>query len=275
MPWFSEGRREAAMWSRGVLPDEVIKDPRAEARLVAIDLRPELTRDQAKEWLGQLSVMISRLVAGRGFFTAPDGVAGGELQDRMPAGLSAAPDVSVVEPMSATDLLLFLMVTSGGAAAELLRELSATRASIAKIAGDRGSQRDDWRELFGFLDGLRNARYPDRYGVTFVDREEAAPDEPDWTEDGTYLAYLKIRQDPERFAAFPPEEQERIIRRRRADGSRADLPEGTDRSDEPGPSRISFAAISRSNTAADIVLTLPQTLSIGAEAVHSTVVDFR
>jgi Dyp-type peroxidase family len=235
------------MWSRGVLPNEVIKDPRAEAMLVAMDLRPELTRDQAKEWLGQLSLMISRLAApaqgqavasvavgfGRSFFTGPDGAARFELQDRMPAGLPAVPDVSVVEPMPATDLMLYMMVTTEAAAAEFLRKLSATRSSIAKIAIDRGFQRDDRRELFGFLDGLRNAPYPHRYGVTFVDREESAPDEPDWTEDGTYLAYLKIHQDLDLFGALPPEEQERIIGRRRADGSRTDLPEGTEPTDEP------------------------------------------
>lgn len=38
--------------------------------------------------------------------------------------------------------------------------------------------------------------------MTFVNRD-LAPDEPHWTEDGTYMAYLKVRQDLDRFNALP------------------------------------------------------------------------
>ncbi|WP_166395183.1 Dyp-type peroxidase [Rubrobacter marinus] len=57
---------------------------------------------------------------------------------------------------------------------------------------------------------------------------DLAPDEPHWAEDGTYMAYLKVRQDLDRFNALPVADQEQIIGRRKTDGSRLDLQAGTD-----------------------------------------------
>jgi deferrochelatase/peroxidase EfeB len=60
----------------------------------------------------------------------------------------------------------------------------------------------------------------------FLDPERS-PEEPAWTDGGSYVAYLKIRQDVTAMAAKSDIEQDQIIGRRKADGSRLDLPEGT------------------------------------------------
>lgn len=91
---------------------------------------------------------------------------------------------------------------------------------------ERGYQRGDRRELFGFPDGVRNVPSSQRHDVIFTEVDEQ-PDEPHWADGGTYLAYLKVHQELDAIAQIPPDELERIIGRRRTDGSRLDLPPGT------------------------------------------------
>lgn len=111
--------------------------------------------------------------------------------------------------------------------AAFLDGLSATRPlGLAGVSIERGFQRDDRRELFGFLDGVRNVRSGQRHATIYVDRD-VTPEEPGWTEDGSYLAYLKIRQDLDRWRQLPLAERERIMGRRETDGSRLDLPPGS------------------------------------------------
>jgi hypothetical protein len=134
--------------------------------------------------------------------------------------------------------MFYVMTASEAVFIGFFEGLSKTRPGLMNIAVERGFQRDEAadrrgaaRELFGFQDGLRNVPWRDRYRVVFVNRDEA-PNEPPWTEDGTYMAYLKIRQDLDRWEAMPVEEQERIMGRRRSDGSRIDLDPGTDPREE-------------------------------------------
>jgi Dyp-type peroxidase family len=235
------------LFSRAVLPNEVVRDPRATGLLIGINLRPELSRDEVASWLGELSRTISTVASpsdgrsvasvvvafGRSFFFDGESPTRFGLADRVPRGLAAPPDLRTAEAVPATDLLLYVMVTEEEAAARLMKGLSATRGAIANLFIDRGYQRADGRELFGFPDGVRNAPYPGRYDVVFIYRETTGVDEPDWTEDGSYMAYLKIRQDLEGFGALGVDEQDRRIGRRRDDGSRLDLPPGTDPHDEP------------------------------------------
>jgi hypothetical protein len=67
----------------------------------------------------------------------------------------------------------------------------------------------------------------------FVDQSRN-PEEPGWTAGGSYLAYLKIHQDLDGVAGLAPDAQDQVIGRRKADGSRLDLPAGTPVSSE-GP----------------------------------------
>lgn len=71
--------------------------------------------------------------------------------------------------------------------AAFLDGLSATRPlGLAGVSIERVFQRDDRREMFGFLDGVRNVRSSQRHAAIYVDRE-VSPEEPGWTEDGSDL----------------------------------------------------------------------------------------
>lgn len=152
------------------------------------------------------------------------------LEQKLPVGLASPPLVqSVVDPAAAAqDLLFYIMTTSEAAAARFIEGLSGTRnLGLVKTSVERGFQREDGRELSGFKDGVRNVPGNARRRVAFVNRD-LAPDEPHWAEDGTYMAYLKVRQDLDRFNALPVVDQEQIIGRRKTDGSRVDQQAGND-----------------------------------------------
>lgn len=228
--------------AKGILPNPVIRDHRSEALIVAMTLRTDLDHAGAVAWLTELTSLIRDLEApidGRGVASAVVGFgpsffvqAGAPrfgLDGRAPLGLIRPPQMpGVPDTLPAADVLLYVMTTSEASAARFLQGLSQTRGlGLSGVTIERGFQRADRRELFGFLDGLRNVRRGDRHEVIFVDRR-VAPDEQPWTEDGSYMAYLKIRQDLDRWAAIPADERERIMGRRLADGSRLDLPAGSD-----------------------------------------------
>jgi hypothetical protein len=63
--------------------------------------------------------------------------------------------------------------------------------------------------------------------VIFVDPDNQ-PDEPQWAAGGSYMAYMKIQQNLDAAAQLGQAAMEQIIGRRMADGSRLDLPPGTD-----------------------------------------------
>jgi Dyp-type peroxidase family/Prealbumin-like fold domain len=106
----------------------------------------------------------------------------------------------------------------------LLQRLGALHDYIKTAEIERGFQRANRRELGGFLDGLRNAN-TNRDATVFVDR--AITDEPAWADGGTYLAYLKIAQDLDRWSQLDQNAQQAAIGRSRDDGSRLDLPGNT------------------------------------------------
>ena len=91
------------------------------------------------------------------------------------------------------------------------------------ITIDRGYQRLDESEPFGYKDGVRNVRTNDRFKVVFVHRDGRERDEPAWADGGTYMAFLRILQRPENFAALPDEDHRDAVRGRRRDGIRLDL----------------------------------------------------
>lgn len=57
--------------------------------------------------------------------------------------------------------------------------------------------------------------------------EGQQPEEPDWLYGGTYGAFIKIQQNMDAWAGLDVSAREQIIGRREADGSRTDLPVGT------------------------------------------------
>ncbi len=229
--------------ANGVLPDAVIRNHHAEALFVFATLRPDLDRDGVQTWLRCVSDLLwdmqrprrghrdASVVVGFGqsFFVAANGEPRFGLTARAPVGLQMP--LPIPTPPSdnsgASDVVFYVMTLSEATAMRFLEGLSRTRSlGLATTAIERGFQRDDGRELFGFRDGLRNVPRQRRNDVIFVDRD-TAPDEPDWCQGGSYLAYLKLRQDFDAWHSIPEDEQERIIGRRKGDGSRLDLPPGT------------------------------------------------
>lgn len=224
--------------------------------MIFVGLAPELDLGGLEAWLKTITsavdafqqpLNLDRVASvavgfGRSFFFAPGGVRFGLSEELIPRGLSDSRPFAAPDALPTADVAFYAMTTSEAALADFLEALAKTGPSVRSVAIERGYQRagagteqGHARELFGFKDGLRNAPWPGRYDVVFVDRDEGQPEEPSWTEDGTYLAYLKIRQELDRWESVGTEDQERIIGRRKADGSRIDLPEGSNPRDESAP----------------------------------------
>jgi deferrochelatase/peroxidase EfeB len=84
------------------------------------------------------------------------------------------------------DVLFYIMSTSEAAVAAFEGGLSATHGSaITADSTERGFQRHDKREPFGFRDGLRNIPTPERLEVVFLDPDRS-PEEPAWAAGGSY-----------------------------------------------------------------------------------------
>lgn len=234
--------------ARGVLPrknDWVIADPRAEGLFVFVTLRPDMDRAAAAVWLGRVDGLIAALRSavdidghrlatvatgfGATFFTANG-------QSRFPgveapAGLREAPPAMPPGEAVAADVAFYVMAVTEAVAARFLTGLWATRPDLTALQVERGYQRTDGTEVFGFKDGVRNVARSDRPRVVLVDRDRL-PEEPWWADNGTYLAYMRIAQNIDSFAAIDSASQERIMGRAH-DGHRLDLPAGTDPKAEP------------------------------------------
>ena len=234
--------------ARGVLPrkkDWVIADPRAEGLFVFVTLRPDLDRTAALAWLERVDDLIAELraaadVDGRRLATVATGFGAGFFQVNghprfagveMPSGLRGAPPMMPSGESVAADLVFYVMTLTEAVAARFLTGLWATRPDLLSLRVERGHQRTDGTDVFGFKDGVRNVARADRPRVVLVDRDRL-PEEPWWAEKGTYLAYLRIAQNLDSFAALDAATQERMVGRAR-DGRRLDLPAGTDPKTEP------------------------------------------
>lgn len=234
----------------GILPDPVIRNPNANAYLLSVTLNEQLDQEGVKAWLTTVTGLIETLQGtiedgqrvasvnvsfAASFFTAAGGTPRfGLTASQIPVELATppAPPALTGIPTVAGDVLLYIMSTSEAAVAAFENGLSATHGTaITAVSTERGFQRHDRREQFGFLDGLRNIPTAERPEVVFLDLDRS-PDEPAWTAGGSYVAYLKIRQDLNVMAAKSEAEQEAIIGRRKPDGSRLDEPAGTHISDE-------------------------------------------
>lgn len=220
----------------GVLPDDVIRDPRASSWLVFVDLAPGLGATGAKAWLQKATAAVEALTAARADGARVASVASaigagfatkaGAGADRLPLGLRSLPALVAGVTPTAHDLAFYVMASSDAAVAQFVRDLDATRPDLARIDVDRGFQRGDGRETFGLRDGLRNGTPGERARTAFVDAD-GQPGEPAWARGGSYLAYMKIRQNTAAWASLTPAQQAEVVGRR-SDGSRLDQPEGAD-----------------------------------------------
>lgn len=233
--------------ARGVLPrknDWVIADPRAAGFFVFVTLRPDLDQAAAAAWLGEVDELIEDLRSavdaeerrlatvavgfGASFFTVNGqprfpGV-------KVPAGLREAPPAMPSGDPIPADVAFYVMAVTESVAAQFVTDLSLT-ADVTATRMERGHQRSDGTEVFGFKDGVRNVARSDRPDVVLVDRD-SLPEEPWWAQNGTYFAYMRIGQNLRSFKSLDEPTQERIMGRAK-DGRRFDLPAGTVPNAEP------------------------------------------
>lgn len=209
----------------GVLPDNVSRDPRAESWLVFIDFADGA---DVQSWLRDVATpAVQTLTAPTPELKAPVAVCTigfgfsifdkAKVPDLRPPGLNAVvPEV----PPDNHDLVFYIFSTSDAAVADFLRQV-VSGPEVANVVIERGYQRANRREVFGQLDGLRNVvPRSDRSKVAFVGDDD--PEVPTWAVGGSYMTYIKIKQDVAAWGKLTTEQREQIIGRH-LDGSRLDL----------------------------------------------------
>jgi Dyp-type peroxidase family len=237
--------------AHGVLPkhsreDSVIRNPDASGWFAFIDLAEDVNADGAKAFLQRLQNEAEALRAQRDphtnqrratvaiavsptFFRSSAGTARIDPPGGIPAGLQAPFVVPNASPAGG-DVFLYLMATAEEVAAQFLARFDALRPSpVAALRVERGFQRTDGREWFGYRDGVRNVAPQDRDGFVWTD-PDAFPEEPAWTAGGTYVAYMKVRQNPQAAAGIGTDGLDQAFGRR-SDGTRLDGQAG-----DPNPS---------------------------------------
>lgn len=233
--------------ARGVLPhrqDKVMANPLATGVIATVTLRPDIDSAAVQAWLGQVEQAIEILrhpdEDGDRVATVATGVApsfftvnGTERFPGLaaPIGFSRLPAVPSSAPVTA-DVVFYIVSLSEAVTARFLHALWQTRPDVSGIQVERGFQRLDETEPFGYKDGVRNVvPKTERSQTVFIDADRHA-DEPAYAVDGTYLTYMRISQHLDTFNALDPTTQDRIMGRTR-DGNRLDLPPATEPSTEP------------------------------------------
>lgn len=209
----------------GVLPDEVIRDPRSDAELLFVTLRPDLEPAVLEGFMRGLSDAVASLTGGEGTERAATACVGlgKRFFDRVqavPAGLSPPPEVKQGELIDA-DVAVYVLCREEWRLAEFRRRLASLGPEVVlSVLIQRGFQRPDGRELGGFLDGQRNAR-ENRDAVVFVDRDRdpsepvAAEVAPTWSRCGS------------RRTSLPGTRSRKLTRSRSSDGASSTGPDST------------------------------------------------
>jgi Dyp-type peroxidase family len=239
--------------AKGILPrrddrEVLYRNPMTIGYFVAVKLDPTMDRARAEAWLAQVGVLVDRLVdrlpAERGaakgrkvaavavglapsFFVLNGAPRFAELQP--PA--SFAPEAGLpneIPPLSNAprldaDVLFYIASVFEARVNAFITELAALRPDVQTVTLDRGYQRLDETEPFGYKDGVRNIRTQDRSRFVFVHRDGDELDEPAWADGGSYMAFMKILQRPDQFAALPDDATRDAVMGRAKDGTRLDL----------------------------------------------------
>jgi Dyp-type peroxidase family len=280
--------------SKGVLPrredrEVLYGNARACGYVIGVNLDPGIDRARAEAWLDTTSGLIDALVAR---LPAPRGAAKGEkvaavavgLAPRFfgadgsprfdppvepPAGFALGPPAAAQSPALAgvpsadIDVMFYVASVFEARVNAFVSKLSEMAPDVVGITLDRGYQRLDETEPFGYRDGVRNVRRDERSKFVFVHRDGKEADEPVWADGGTYMAFLRILQRPQTFAQLPDDTVRDAVIGRTKDGTRLDLVgAGVKPHDEP----------------ADPTPELPPTshvLKAGPRGVHDSVQIFR
>jgi Dyp-type peroxidase family len=251
----SRRERGVVAQAKGVLPNKeddrevLYKNPRTCGYFIPIRVRPEVTPEQFQNWLSTLDQAVDALVArdkpkgdkakGEKLASVAVGLAptffdrlvafGVELE--RPAGFTpeAAPPTARFGPAPelSADVMFYVAAVMEFRVEALMRYLTASPA-IEVLGLERGYQRVDETEPFGYRDGARNVKTSKRSSVVYVHRDGAEPDEPTWADGGTYMVTMKIQQNTAEFASLTDDAARDAVIGRTKDGTRLDLPAGTD-----------------------------------------------
>lgn len=240
--------------AKGILPrrddrDVLYKNPTTAGYFVAVKLDPGMDRARAEAWLTNVSNLVDELVDrlppregedkgqkvaavavgfARSFFVVNGGP---RFDPPVEAPASLAPEASLpnqVPPLSNVaeidaDVLFYIASVFEARVNAFVSKLAEMRPDVQKITLDRGYQRLDDSEPFGYKDGVRNIRTQDRSKFVFVHRDGLELDEPAWTDGGSYMVFMKILQRPDQFAALADDATRDAVIGRLKDGTRLDL----------------------------------------------------
>ncbi len=230
----------------GVFPNAVIRDPRSTGLFIFGQLDQNLSAPGVQGWLQEITGYLKSLketeappaecfdaafALGSSFFQT-GGAARFGLEGKLPAGFKEPPTLPVGFPFP-PDFLIYAMSLEEERLVQLVQWLAACRPTpVVQMKVERGFQRANRRESFGFLDSRRNPGIGDRASVALVGIDQTG-NEPAWVEGGAYMAYIKIRQDVARARTLGDDAMEQAIGRRATDGSRLDQQPGMDARSEP------------------------------------------
>lgn len=259
--------------AKGVLPtraedrEVLYKNPLMCGYFIGVKLDPTIDRTRLEGWLGAVDRLIEQLVsrvtldgkedakvASVAVGLAPQLFTGGRFdppleppaafRPSLPAAAPEQPDVpnplasTVAAPAGAAtldaDVFFYVASVFEARVNHFLSDLAALRPDVQGLSLDRGYQRLDGTEPFGYADGLRNVAPADRPRVVFVHRDERELEEPPWADGGTYMAFMRIVQNPDAFNALPSDAERDAVIGRQKDGQRLDLTgQGVDPRKEP------------------------------------------
>lgn len=249
--------------AKGVLPrgddrEVLYRSPRACGYFVGVRLDPAADEPTVRQWLAAVQELVDDLVRrepdsggqrgarvaavatgfSRSFFLRPDqsprfpGIV--EVPACFAPGSPLPTDATALPaPADGLDALFYVMSVYEARVNAFVTQLSGLHPPVAGMALERGYQRTDETEPFGYRDGVRNVRSADRSRVAFVHTDDQEPDEPAWADGGTYMAFMRIRQSPDVFLAAGDDAARDAVIGRRKDGTRLDLPQGTHPHAEP------------------------------------------
>jgi Dyp-type peroxidase family len=255
--------------AKGILPSRpddtrtLLANPKTCGYFIAVMLRPDLDAAGLEAWLRRVTGLVDELVArlpdatgkpegekvaavamglGTSFFYVGDQRRFGLPADP-PAGFDRSAAGAPVElpwdsaalrdiPRVEGDVLFYVVSVFEARVARFIEALQATAPDVVSLAVERGYQRIDGDEPFGYRDGVRNIvpkTQRSRFVFTHEDREV---DEPSWAIGGSYLSTLRIVQNRAAFARLADDGARDAVIGRRRDGTRNDLT-GVEPKDEP------------------------------------------
>ncbi|PZS24621.1 MAG: hypothetical protein DLM58_24345 [Pseudonocardiales bacterium] len=237
--------------AKGVLPtraeerDLLYKNPRACGYFIGVTLADGATLEQLSAWLKAVDRAIETLVArepaeggkgegvrvarvavgvgGRVFAILSAGNSAPELpvgmrSEAQPPGGWLPPNITLLN----ADVLFYVMSVFETRVNEFMAGITDSPV-VASVSLEHGYQRSDGTEPFGYKDGLRNVEPSRRSRVVYIHTDRDQPDEPAWTDGGTYMVLIKIDQKPAVFKALPDDAaRDSVIGRTKA-GTRLDM----------------------------------------------------